>query len=117
MNTTSRVCSALAACILMGSGVAAAADNGFDRRDPVRLDFRYDASDLATQEGAVKVYRRLQLAVHRQCTAYGARLIELRRTDRRCVSELTEKAIARIGSVQLAGVHRSIADLEIAARR
>lgn len=117
MNTTSRTFSALAACILMGSGVAAAADNRFDHRDPVKLEFRYDASDLATPHGAEKVYRKLVIAVRRECTPVGTRLNDLRRTDMRCVRELTDKVVARIGSVQLASVHRSFAELGIAARR
>ena len=117
MKMNSRVCSALAACMLIGSAGAAAADNRNDHRDPVEFGFRYDASDLATPQGAERVYRRLVIAVRRECTPGGTRLSELRRTDARCVSELTDKVIARIGSVQLAGVHQSIAELGIAARR
>lgn len=112
MSKIIRVCSALVACAVMttafGAQSAPASQAEPDRRDTVKFKFQYEASDLATREGAEKVYRRLVRVVRRQCTPAGTLAAELRRVDQRCISEMTSNAVARMGSAHLAAIHQGV---------
>jgi UrcA family protein len=120
MNATAKVCSVLIMCNLTGAAFAAdravPADAGTVHRDPVTMTFRYDARDLQTREGASRVYHRILLAARRNCTLHGSLHIELRSVDKRCMTELVEKAVATAGAEQLASVHRALEHVDILAR-
>lgn len=121
MNMSVRIFSVLASCAL--TGVAVAADSaahsasGLARREPVTFSFRYDADELATREGAHRVYIKLAQAARRECAGQGRLLAELVRVDIQCISELVDKAVIQTGSTQLAGVHRGGEQLKVALRR
>lgn len=120
MNTRVRLCSILVTCTFMGAAFGAepvaSADRSAGHVDPVTLNFRFDPRDLETREGALRVHHRLMIAARRQCR-YSSLLIELRGVDKRCVSDLVDKAVRKTGSVQLAEVHHGAERAELAARR
>jgi UrcA family protein len=120
MNTRARTWSILIISNLMGAAFAAdrplPVHAGTVRSDPVTMTIRYDIRDLQTHEGASQVYRRILLAARRNCTLQGSLHIELRGVDKRCMTDLVEKAVAKAGAVQLANVHRALEHVDILAR-
>lgn len=122
MNSRSRILSIVVTCALAGAAYAAgpthsSSSDSSANREPVTLTIRYQPRDLATRDGAERVYRRLLLEARRKCSINGTSVVEMRRVDARCVNELVDNAVARMGSVQLASMHRGLEQESIAAGR
>jgi UrcA family protein len=121
MNTPARICSILIICSLAGTAyaadLAAPAQAGKEGSEPVAMKFHYDVHELTTPEGASRVYRMILVAARRHCTFQGSLLTELRSVDKRCMTDLVEKAVTQAGSVQLAELHRGMERVDITARR
>jgi UrcA family protein len=82
-----------------------------DSTKPFEFSFKYDPSELKSEEGAKTVLARLQQSVTRQCTSEttGSRL-KLTEKARACINETMAKSVANIGNSTLAQAYKSRAD-------
>lgn len=78
---------------------------GAAEREPVGFTYRFDRNALATRRGAQRAYRHLLQAARRTCTVPGASSRDTRGADSRCVDDLVNQVVLRIGSEMLSGVH------------
>ncbi len=75
--------------------------------NPPRVTVSYQQTDLATEQGSAKVYRKLRLAAHKVCgLGLDARLtLEERGRATKCVEVALEDVVQRIGRPMLTSVH------------
>lgn len=65
----------------------------------------YNLSDLATERGALEVYRRIASAAMEVCPGYDSRRAEVVAASKACQRQAIAGAIGRIGNPRLAAVH------------
>ncbi len=70
-----------------------------------RVAFRYQAQELDTAKGAVKLYDRLAKHAERACTSPGVRSLETRRFEAACTEQLTDELVSRIDHPRISSLH------------
>ena len=79
-----------------------------------QIDFKYDASDLNTTDGASAVYKRLQKDIRRACGADNShRGLAAERMTKACVETTTEDAIKQINSEPLSVAHYGVSTEQV----
>ncbi len=74
-----------------------------DPRDSV--EFSYQAHELETASGAVRVYDRLAKQAERACVDSGARSLEVRRFETMCIEQLTDELVSQIDHPRISSLH------------
>lgn len=97
------------AVLLLASSPSVGASNGD------QLDFRYDKAELASADGAAKLYERLVALANRECRTIGTPPINNPRADE-CARELVDQLVARINSPLLASLAKQGPALAAAER-
>lgn len=92
---------ATAATLLLTIGPALAEPHA------VQAKVNYADLDLQSPVGAAALYRRINSAARRVCDAGGSRDLRAQQAARRCRETAVARAVATIGSAQLAALHAS----------
>jgi UrcA family protein len=93
---------ALAGSVLATSAHAAGAETPANEAPSVAV--RYDDLDLASEQGALALYRRLEAAARRVCPLEDTRDLGGFMRSRACQSEALARAVRTVNNPQLAAV-------------
>lgn len=106
-RVSERVASAAAAiamtALLAIASDARAADSSVQLAPTVKVS--YSAVDLATDEGAADVYRKLKRAARSVCDAYGGNTLERKTVAQKCYEKSLESAVYRVNAQRLTTLH------------
>jgi UrcA family protein len=89
--------------VAIATAPAVAAEPGV-RTQPVHVVVRYHDLDLATDQGAAALYRRIAAAARQACPEGSQWNLAHRRTVRECREQALLAAVAAVGSPELAAL-------------
>lgn len=95
---TATTLAAIAACLTVGA-------LGTARADSPTVAVKYTATELATEQGTLAVYRRISSAAHLVCDDEGTSDVRRLATARACRNEAIAKAVQTVNSAKLAAVY------------
>jgi len=114
MKTTSKTsliaCLAISGAFAVGfaSGPASAQDRPY--HGPFEFEFRYDAAEMGTLEGAQNMLARLQSVVSAHCGNTSTLTNEERYAVKQCVKRTMSQSIAKFSNPTVAQAFQSRAD-------
>ena len=90
------------AVVGLASSPAAFADQDFT------FGFKYDASELTSDQGTAELYKRLKDDIEDECEIKGTRELSKTRVERECVANTLSTALRNISSGRLTAYHKTL---------